>query len=90
MEKNSLLFFSEKSSFLGAGPKSSLIILWKSVYISETYIYSERGVFGASFYGKKSITFFPKNRIFKGGGVSLRSEPFRTETDEKPESAVNL
>jgi hypothetical protein len=67
MEKNSLLFFSEKSSFLGAGPKSSLIILWKSDYISETYIYSERGVSGASFYGKKSINFFSKNRIFKGG-----------------------
>jgi len=48
--------------------KFLLISRWKSDCFSKSYIYSERGSFGASFYGKKSISiFFEKLDFLRGG-----------------------
>ena len=45
----------------------------------KSYTYSERGKWGASFYGKNSISiFFRKNDIFWGGGPLKGAPPSET------------
>jgi hypothetical protein len=67
--------FKKSRKFLekhGSSAHISLISLSKSDRFSKTHIYSERGIFSASSYGKNSISvFFRKIDFFEGGGAPL-------------------